>query len=66
MVASTQEELQAAATLRAQVFYSYPQADITSSDIKARVAHDFVVNDLLKTRAKSEYERVSIYTCSAL
>ncbi|KAG0612160.1 hypothetical protein M758_6G006800 [Ceratodon purpureus] len=60
--ASTSEELLAAATLRAQIFYTYPQADMTLSGIegvKARVANDFLANDLLKTRVKSEFNRES-------
>lgn len=61
--ASTSEELLAAATLRAQIFYTYPQADITLSGIegvKARVTNDFLANDLLKSRVKSEFNRVCV------
>jgi hypothetical protein len=63
IAASTNEELLAAATLRAQIFYTYPQADITLSGIegvKARVANDFLANDLLKSRVKSEFNRVCV------
>lgn len=62
IAASTREEFLAAATLRAQIFYSYPQADVTLGGmeaVKARVANDFLVNDLLKTRVKSEFSRES-------
>ena len=66
VAASTSEELLAAATLRAQIFYNYPQADITLSGMeaaKARVANDFLANDLLKSRVKSEFNRVWFFTC---
>lgn len=63
VAASTSEELLAAATLRAQIFYTYPQADITvggMEGVKARVANDFLANDLLKSRVKSEFNRVCL------
>lgn len=59
---STTDELLAAATLRAQLFYSYPKLSARVSEglegIKARLKHDFAVQDLLKSRLKSEFERV--------
>ena len=62
IAASTSDELYAAATLRAQIFYSYPpQADAQLEGIeavKARVAHDYHLVDLLRTRVKSEFNRV--------
>jgi len=62
LTASTSEELLAAATLRAQVFYVYPQLVEKYTEgveaVKERVAHNFQVADLLKTRTKSEFNRV--------
>jgi hypothetical protein len=61
LTASTSEELLAAATLRAQVFYVYPQLVEKYTEgveaVKERVAHNFQVADLLKTRTKSEFNR---------
>lgn len=62
IAASTPEELLAAATLRAQIFYSYPQVDMTLAGIEAvgaRVANDLIIDDLLRTRRKSEFTRES-------
>lgn len=60
---STSDELLAATTLRAQLFYSYrKQPDLRMDDriesMKERVAHDFLVTNLLRSRIKSEYNRV--------
>nr|PNR45273.1 hypothetical protein PHYPA_015044 [Physcomitrium patens] len=63
IAASTPEELLAAATLRAQIFYSYPQVDMTLAGIEAvgaRVANDLIIDDLLRTRRKSEFTRVLV------
>ncbi|CAM6096461.1 unnamed protein product [Calypogeia fissa] len=60
---STSDELLAAATLRAQLFYSYPKFSKSDSEglegIKARLKHEFDLQDLLKSRVKSEFERDS-------
>jgi hypothetical protein len=58
----TSNELLAAATLRAQLFYSYPKFPSPSygslDGIKAHLKHEFDLQDLLKSRVKSEYDRV--------
>uniref|UniRef100_A0A7I4FSV3 Uncharacterized protein n=1 Tax=Physcomitrium patens TaxID=3218 RepID=A0A7I4FSV3_PHYPA len=64
IAATTRNDLFAAATLRAQIFYTYPQVESSiqgTEAIKARVANDFAVIDLLKRRVKSEYDRESKY-----